>query len=132
MNYTSPGAGLPAPDPFPMAAKPPLYRKRRKRFNPKNPWYHAYSGDTWRKPRAHAFYRFRIYHQFRMDMCRVTRHGYPTDPGMIVFDSEFRLAAPRFKALAVAEGLRPDRRAAKFRKGLSISFWDWPEGFVKD
>ena len=131
MNYAPPAPGLPAPDPQPCAA----YRvpKKRKRPNPKNPWYHAYDGDQWRRPRARDTYRFHLYTWHGIRLCRVTRHSFPMDvDGMMVINSEFRFAAPRFKQLAVELGLKPVKRSNKYRKGPSIDFWDWPTGFVTD
>lgn len=132
MNYTSPGAGLPAPDPFPAAAKPKWNRPRRKRANPKNPWFHAYSGDMWRRPYAHEFYRFHIYHKWDMNLCRVVRCGFPGDLGTTVIDSPFNIAAVAFKRFAIEHGLKPVKRSNRHRTGLSLTFWDWPSGFVKD
>lgn len=131
VSYGSPIAGLPAPDPLPMGA----YRKpkKRKRPNPKNPWFHAYDGDQWRRPHARDTYRFHIYHKWGMDMCRVSRHGEPTDTeGTTIINSEFRFAGPNFKRIAVELGLKPVKRPNKYRAGLSISFWNWPTGFVTD
>ena len=133
MNYTSPGAGLPAPDPFSPAAKPDWRKKKRKRYNPKNPWYHAYNGDAWRKPHARETYRIHIENWRGMKLCRVTCHRNPMDiEGSMKINAVFRIAAPHFKRLAVDEGLRPVPRPAKYRHGMCIDFWDWPAGFVKD
>lgn len=132
MNYTPPAPGLPAPDPMPMASYQQP-KKKRKRYNPKNPWYHAYSGDQWRRPHARETYRFYIHNWRGMQLCRVTRHKDANDvEGSLLIHSEFRLAGPDFKRIAVENGLRPVKRPDKYRKGLSIKFWDWPTGFVKD
>ena len=131
VSYGSPGAGLPAPDPMPMAAyhKP----KKRKRYNPKNPWYHAYDGDQWRRPHARDTYRFHIYNWRGMRLCKVTCISDPTNPeGRTVINSEFNFAGPHFKQIAVELGLKPVKRPNKYRTGPSISFWDWPPGFVTD
>ena len=130
--YPSPGFGLPPPEPQPPAPKPDWNKPKRKRPNPKNPWFHAYSGDLWKRPRAHDFYRFHLYHKWDMNMCRVDRCGYPGDPGTMCIDAPFRIAGPEFKNLAIDLGLKPVKRANKYRKGLSIDFWDWPTGFVAE
>ena len=131
MNYPPPAPGLPAPDPQPMAA----YRipKKRKRYNPKNPWYHAYTGDQWRRPYARDTYRFFVYIWRGRKYCRVTCHREPTNPvGRIEINTELQFAGPAFKRLAIEKGLRPVKRPNKYRKGLAIDFWDWPPGFVQD
>lgn len=131
VSYGSPIAGLPAPDPLPIGTyhKP----KKRKRYNPKNPWYHAYDGDQWRRPHARDTYRFHIYIWRGIRLCRVSRHGEPTDTeGTTIINSEFRFAGPNFKRIAVELGLKPVKRPNKYRKGPTIDFWDWPPGFVTD
>ena len=131
VSYGSPIAGLPAPDPLPIGTyhKP----KKRKRYNPKNPWYHAYDGDQWRRPHARDTYRFHIYNWRGMRLCKVTCISDPTNPeGRTVINSEFNFAGPHFKQIAVELGLKPVKRPNKYRTGPSISFWDWPTGFVTD
>ena len=131
VSYGSPGAGLPAPDPLPCARY--HIPKKRKRYNPKNPWYHAYSGDIWRKPHARETYRFHIHIWQGEKYCRVTRYRHLGDAeGVLEINAPFRFAAPNFKRIAIEHGLKPVKRPNKYRKGLSISFWDWPAGFVKD
>ena len=132
ISYPSPGDGFPPPAPMPSAAKPKWNRKKRKRPNPKNPWFYAFTGDMWRRPRACEFYRFHLYHKWDMNMCRVDRCGYPGDPGTMCIDAPYRIAAPEFKNLAVDLGLKPVKRANKHRTGQFIEFWNWPTGFVRD
>lgn len=130
--YPSPGNGFPPPEPMPSAPRPDWNPPKRKRPNPKDPWYHAYSGDIWRRPRAREFYRFNLYHKWDMNMCRVDLCSYPGDPGSMRIDAPFRIAGPEFKDLAVDFGLRPVKRPNKYRKGMCIDFWNWPLGFVTD
>lgn len=132
IHYPSPGAGLPAPDPLPVAAAPQWNKPRRKRRTPMNPWYRAYTGDEWRHPHGRLTYRFLIYAIEGTIYCRITKYENNEESGRLELDCERPLAAVRFKDIAIREQLHPVRRPNKYRTGPYISFWNWPIGFVKD
>ena len=132
INYPPPGQGLPAPDPFPAAAKPKWNKPRRKRRNPKNPWFCAYTGDEWRHHHGAYTYRFMLHIIGGRLYCRVTKRQRGSELTSIEIDREAPAAAMRFKELAVAERLQPVKRPNKYRNGLSLTLWGWPVGFVKD
>ena len=131
-NYNSPGGGLPASDPFPTAAKPHWFRRKRKRPNPKNPWFFVFSGDCWRKPHSHEFYRVHISHRPNMDIARIDFCRKKGDPGQMRHENFFRFIGPELKRLIISEHLTPVKRPNKERTGIFLRLWGWPPGIVTD
>lgn len=95
----------------------------------KNPWYHAYTGDIWKKKYSHDFYRFRVYTMGGEKMTRVTHCEFPGDMGRIFLDGFQNIVGPQFKKAAVELGLEPVKRPNKLRKGLEMQLWGWPDKY---
>lgn len=95
----------------------------------KNPWYHVFTGDIWKKKYAHDFYRFRVYTMGGEKMARVTHCEFVGDMGRIVLDGFQNLVGPQFKKLALERQLEPQKRANKLRNGQQLQLWDWPEKY---
>ena len=92
----------------------------------KNPWYHLFTGDVWKKKYAHDFYRVRVYTMRGEPMARITHCELKGDPGRIFLDGFQNIVGPQCKKAAIELQLEPQKRPNKLRKGLEMKLWEWP------